>query len=126
MRFPKDFQQFLVGDDRRIKCELNDFGMAGVAGANLLVTGIGRLSTGETGNDRLDAGDALENGLGAPEAAAPEGGDLDFGQGIRRGRLSIHNGHKIKTKKQQAGHSEQRGGRAIRNVETNGFHYFRW
>jgi hypothetical protein len=102
--------------------ELDDFGVAGVAGANLVVSGINRRAAGETGDDRFDAGDALENGLGAPEAAAAEGGDLEFGRGIGRARLSIHNGHKIKATQQQAGHPEQRGRHTARELETNSFH----
>jgi hypothetical protein len=36
--------------------------------------------------------------------------------------LCIHNGQKKNTRQQQAGRPQQRGGRTIHNVETNGFH----
>ena len=76
MRFPKGLQQLLVGDHFGIVFDLNDLGVAGVAGANFLV---GRILFGAAGiaaGDGLDAGEHLKHRFGAPETAAAQRGDF--------------------------------------------------
>ncbi len=117
VRLPKYLQQLLVGDDRGVELNLDDFGVACCARADLLVGGVGGRAPGKAGGDRFDAGDALENRLRAPEAAAAKRGGLQFGRGVRRAGLSIHNGNKTKTPEQQAGRPEPPGRRAIRRKD---------
>ena len=86
-----------------IEFELDHFGVAGLAGADLLVAGIGDRAAGKAGNDRFDAGDALENGLGAPKTAAAEGCGFEFRRGVGWFWRGIHMGNRAKATQQQAG-----------------------
>ena len=56
---------------------LHDLGVTGRPGADVVIGGIVGLAAGVAGLDVLDALDLLEDRLGAPEAATPEGGDFD-------------------------------------------------
>src|ERR1700677_1707206 len=105
--FPENFQQFFVRNDGRIELDLNHFGMAGIAGANVFVTGIGRRAAGKTGDDGFDSGNALKDRLGAPKTAAAKGRGLEFCGRIGGNRISIHKRHEAKTAGQH-GHPKRR------------------
>src|SRR5262249_9777645 len=59
-------------EDGRVEGDLHDLGMARGAGADLLVSGVGRVAAGVAGHDALDAAQVLEDGLQAPEATAAQ------------------------------------------------------
>src|SRR6266704_3069502 len=87
--FPKSCQQPLVGNDCGIVFDLNDLGMPGVAGANILVGWVICRASRVAASDRLNAGEHLEDRFGAPEAAAAESGEFSFvGQAVNILRLS--------------------------------------
>ena len=90
--FPEDFQQLVVGENGGIKFDLDHFGVAGGAGADLFIAWVGHGAAGKAGSDGFDAGDALEDRFGAPETAAPNGGGFHFGGRIGGLGLCIHNG----------------------------------
>lgn len=72
MRVPEIFQDLLVGYLLGIEFNSRDLGMAGHAGADILVAGVLRMAAGKTARDRLHAGYALEFRLHAPKTAATE------------------------------------------------------
>lgn len=66
----KDAQEVLVGDPLWVEGQLHDLGVAGAAGADLFVAGVFGVAAHVAGDDALDAGQELIDGLEAPEAAA--------------------------------------------------------
>ena len=60
--------------------------MAGGLGANLFVSGIGRITAGKAAGDGDDTGQPFKDGFHAPKAAAAQVGDFDF---VRFG--GVHN-----------------------------------
>jgi hypothetical protein len=51
--------------------------MAGATGTDLLVAGVGHVSSRVTGLDRYDTSQIVKDRFQTPEAAAPEGSDLE-------------------------------------------------
>src|SRR5467141_2046338 len=87
--FPKSCQQFFVGNKGGIVFDLNDLGMPGIAGANVLVGWVVCRASRVAASDRLNAGEHLEDRFGAPETAAAESGEFSFvGQALNILRLS--------------------------------------
>ena len=64
------------GDLRRIEFDFNHFGMAGVAHADLLVSGIFVFAAGVARDDGMNAAQLIEHRFGAPETTAAENRDL--------------------------------------------------
>lgn len=90
MDFPEDFQDLAIGDDLGVVGDLDDFGVAGGAIADLFIGRIRGMSTGVTRDDGFDSVESFEGGFKTPEASSSEGGD-GFGGGIRGGGvLSVH------------------------------------
>ena len=76
MNGEEDLEELAVGDFGGVEDDFDGFGVAGGFGGYLVVGGgVGRTS-GVTGGGCRDALDALEDGLGSPEAAAGEDGGL--------------------------------------------------
>src|SRR4029077_9263134 len=69
-------QQLVERHDGGIECDLHDLGMAGGAGAHVLVRRVGHVAPRVAGLDLLDALQLLERRFEAPEAAAGEGCDF--------------------------------------------------
>ena len=63
------------GDKIGIKGDLNDFGVTGGPGADILVGGIVDGSTSVSHFDRINPDQFIEDRLKAPKASTPEGGD---------------------------------------------------
>jgi len=76
MGLPEGVDQLLVGNHLGIVLDLDDLRVAGVAGADLLVGWILLCAPRIAAGDRLDAGEHLVDGFGAPETAAAQRGDL--------------------------------------------------
>src|SRR5688572_537550 len=76
---PENLEQGLEANLRRIELELDDFGVARLSRADLLVGGIGNFSSRVTGDHGTDALQALKYGLGAPKTASAEGDALRGG-----------------------------------------------
>ncbi len=73
VRGEEDLQQVLVADITAGSNSIFDhLGVPGPPGADLLVAGLGGAAARVAGHDRLHALQALEDGLGAPEASAAE------------------------------------------------------
>ena len=71
---PEIAQQFLVGNFLRVKLDLDDLGVAGVAAANLMVGRIFGVPAGVAAGDGEDAGQPLKDRFRTPEAAATHRG----------------------------------------------------
>jgi hypothetical protein len=81
----EDLEEFAVGNFGGVEDDFDGFGVAGGFGGDLVVgSGIGGAS-GIAGCGGGDALDALEDGLGSPEAAASEDGRLFAVGGGERG-----------------------------------------
>ena len=78
MRLPENVEQLLVGDSGRVKFDLGHLGVAGGAGAYLFVGRAGGVAAGKAAGDGFDAGQPLEDGFHAPEAAAAKRGGFSF------------------------------------------------
>src|SRR5579875_3201111 len=76
MQRKEDMQQVAIADDRRIKRHLRDFHVPRLAGANLLIAGIGDVPAHITRADRFHAVNLLDGGLDTPEASAAEIGNF--------------------------------------------------
>jgi hypothetical protein len=72
---PEDFQQLLVGDDRRVEIDLDGLGVV----AEVVVCGVGRRAAGVPYPGADDAVDSPELGIRAPESAQAEGGGFRAG-----------------------------------------------
>ena len=108
----EDLEEFAVGDFGRVVDDLDGFGVAGGFGGDLVVGGgVGRTS-GVTGGGCRDALDALEDGLGSPEAAAGEDGGL-FAVGGGQGGILLRRG-------EGAGFGAGAAGESDRNEEGGG------
>jgi len=96
MGLPENIEKFFVGYFRGIKFNLRDLGMAGIAAANLLVSRIRGMAAGKAAGDGFDAGQPLEDGFHAPEAATAKRGEFSFvwvhGVGGLRQRGKIQRG----------------------------------
>jgi hypothetical protein len=68
----KHLEQVAVADLVGVVLDLDDLGMACVAGTDLSVRRIGHVAAGVAGDSRLDTGELLERGLDTPETAATE------------------------------------------------------
>ena len=69
-------------NDVGIEGDLDRFGMAGPAAADLLVGGIGLVAADVPALDVLNADDVVHHRLGAPEAAAGQDRGVDVAHGI--------------------------------------------
>ena len=78
MRLPEHVEQLFIGNFRRIKLNLRDFGVAGVTSANLFVSRVCSVAARKTAGDGDDAGQAFVDGIHAPKTAATKRGDFDF------------------------------------------------
>ena len=86
---PEHLEQLLVARLRRVEHDADGLGVAGPAGARLLVRRVGREAALVADGGRPDAGLLPERLLLAPEAAERELGDLEavrIGAGDRRAR----------------------------------------
>ncbi len=72
-------QKSLVGDERRIEGELDDFGVAGFVVADVLVCWAGCRATGVADGGIGDAWDLAKLSFDAPKAASAKGGELGRG-----------------------------------------------
>lgn len=77
----KDVQQVRVGDHSRVEGDADALGMAGQAGADLLIGRRGTMSAGIAGDDGADAAHLLEDGFKTPETSTGENGRLQEGGG---------------------------------------------
>ena len=84
MNREKDFEDFAITYDFRVERHLHDFGMAGRAGADLVVSGVGDTAAGVTGDYAFDAAQVFIYRFQAPETAASQRGNFFV-------RLHIHN-----------------------------------
>src|SRR5205085_9970809 len=66
----EDFEQFFVGDDLRVVSDLDGFGVAGRARADLLVAWARDVPARIAGDDTLDAAQLAIDSRQTPEAAA--------------------------------------------------------
>ena len=78
----EDVQEVSVGDDGRVKGDLDGFGVTGDAGADQFIRGVGPVPAAVAGDDVCDAGDLVKDSFEAPEAAAGKDGLLK--------RLCVH------------------------------------
>src|SRR5689334_9959853 len=69
-------QNIVEGDLRRVECDLNNFGMAGVAVADLAVGRVTNRAARVARHDILDTLQIVEDRLEAPEAATTQRGNL--------------------------------------------------
>src|SRR5882724_9443619 len=76
-------QDFAIGDLRRIEADLDRFGVAGFAAADLFVAGGRLLAAGIAGHHLPHALHMLEDALHAPEAAARQHRGLQVARGER-------------------------------------------
>ena len=74
----EELEQLAVGDHGRVERDLDHLGVAGPAGAHLLVGGIRRAPPAYPDTTRSTLPELLEDGFETPEAAAPEGGDFTY------------------------------------------------
>src|SRR6185312_2905635 len=86
---PEIIQQFLVRNFLRIEFDLRDLGVAGAAGAHVVVTWVFRVPAGEAARDVHDSRHLLEFGFHAPETAAAERGKFSWTRGPRS-LIAIH------------------------------------
>ena len=75
----EDLQDLAVGDDLGIEGDLDDFGVASAAAANLLVRRVRHVPAGVPGDHALDTTQLVVHGFETPEAAAAERGRLEPG-----------------------------------------------
>lgn len=87
MAAPEDVQQVLVGDDRRVKIDLDGLGVV----AEVAVGGVGLRAARVPYPGADDAVDNPELGIRSPESAQAEGGGLGAGgnRGIQGRNLSL-------------------------------------
>ena len=74
----KGFQKFFIRDNLGIIFNLDDFGVAGGAGANFFVSRIFFGAACKTAGDGLYTRQHLKNRLGAPETTAAKSGGFRF------------------------------------------------
>src|SRR6185437_2356450 len=86
---PEGLEQRVVADDARIEDDQHGLGMAGEAGADFLIGGVGRVAAGIAHRGGVDAGQAPEAALGAPEAAEAEDRRLEPGRERRLQRMPV-------------------------------------
>src|SRR5262245_48104508 len=79
MGVPEHIEQLLVGNLLRVEFNLDDFGMARFAGADLFVSRLVLFAAGITAGHRLDAIEPFKHGLQAPETASAKRGELGGG-----------------------------------------------
>lgn len=72
VRAPKQIQYFGVRNFRRIKFHADDFGVSGIAAANIFVRGRGSIPPGVAAGDGQNARPPLKNGFHAPKTPAPQ------------------------------------------------------
>src|SRR6266498_686894 len=72
VRFPADGQKILVSNLAGIIGDLDHFGMAGLAGADIFIGWICRLAPGIAACDGLDPVEPLENRSHPPEPSSAE------------------------------------------------------
>ena len=77
----EDAQELAVGELAGVVGDFDRLGVAGSAGAGGLVVGGGLVAAAVAAGDVADAGQALEDGLGTPEAPAGQDGGLRAGLG---------------------------------------------
>lgn len=77
----EDVEELGVGDEGGVKDDADGFGVAGHAGADVLVGGVGEVAANVAGFDGNDAFEVEEDGFETPETASGEGGG--FGGGGR-------------------------------------------
>src|SRR5262249_21532413 len=82
----EDVEELVIADARRVEQHLHGLGVAGTVRRHLLVRRVLLGPAGVAGGHGEHAGDALEGGLHAPEAAAREGRDRALA-GLLGGRL---------------------------------------
>src|SRR5436309_2529751 len=76
MCFPERLENFLIRNLFRVIFDLDDLRMAGLAGADLFVTGIFFVAAGISAGDRFHPGQHLINGLSAPETTTAKSSDF--------------------------------------------------
>ena len=76
MGVPEDLEDFLVRNRLGVIFNLADFRMSSLTGAHFLVSWVLLVAAGITTGHRFHARQHLENGLGAPETAAANRGEL--------------------------------------------------
>src|SRR5690606_37186442 len=86
----EDPQQVAVADDLWVEGHLHHLGVAGLAGAHLLVGGVGYVAAGVARLDALHALELVVDRLEATEAAARQGGDLCRVAVVHRWLLTSH------------------------------------
>ena len=72
MGLPEGVEDLRKGDHLGIKFDLDDLGVAGLAGTNILVSGVLGFAAGVATHDTFDSGKHLKQGFSAPEAAAAQ------------------------------------------------------
>ena len=109
MRVPEEVDDFLVADDGGIELDLDDFGMAGVSGADVFIGGIFGFAAGVAADDILDAFNKEILRLHAPEAATTDNGGFRFGGVSGRGGRG------------EGGHEKEgeKGERGFHGIDTN-------
>jgi hypothetical protein len=73
---PEDIKERVIGDFRRIKSDLNDFGMAGFVATNILVGRIFRLSSSIAGDGVFHSAGLSKDCLDPPETSRAKSGFL--------------------------------------------------
>ncbi len=81
---PEDFQQSRIGRDGGVELDFDDFGVAGVMGADRFVGGVRGLAAFIADGGRHDTGNLPEGFLDAPETARAEGRFLGHACLLRR------------------------------------------
>ena len=79
--------------------------MAGLAGADLFVSGIFLRAAGISAGDRFDAWQHLINGLGAPETTATKSGEFSLVRWTVH-RFVLSDGRKSAAQQQPGGHEK--------------------
>jgi hypothetical protein len=79
---PKDIQELLETNLRRVKRDLYYFGVAGSVGADVFVSGVSGVAAGVADGGIEHAGHAAECGFYTPETACAKCCDFGFGHRI--------------------------------------------
>src|SRR5579871_946814 len=72
VRVPKDSQQLVIGDLRRIEFHLHHFGVPGLVGTDILVGRVATRAAHITDRSGCNALGLAESGLNTPKASGPE------------------------------------------------------
>ncbi len=88
---PKEVDDLFVGGDGGVKCDLDDFSVAGVAFADLFIRRVFGFAAGVATNDFFHPFNEKVLRLNTPKAAATDDGGFSFGRSV--GGVSGEGGH---------------------------------